>query len=212
VDVSAIDLYDPDVCARAALALLRRDAPARRSRCGSCRAEAAAKETAVSAAASAVDTATSVVHRDALPWAEIGPGVEMKLLRRGATDGVYTMLNRFAPGFEAPRHKHLGEVHAYTIEGRWRYREYDWVAGPGDYVYEPAGSVHSLWVPDGNAGPTLVIFTIHAAMELYDAEGRVFMLQDAAGMEAIYRGALASRGIAHPEAVLPWPRSEEGPR
>ena len=44
-------------------------------------------------------------------------------------DDVYTIMNRFAPGFQAPKHLHLGEVHGFTLEGRWGYREYDWLAG-----------------------------------------------------------------------------------
>jgi len=146
--------------------------------------------------------ATRLADDASLPWGEVGGGFALKLFRRGQDDGVYSMLNRFEPGFRAPTHRHLGDVHAYTLEGRWRYEEYDWVAGPGDYVFEPAGSTHTLVVPAENAGPTLVFFTVAQGLELYDAEGRVFMVQDGAGMEQLYRDALARQGVPFPAGVL----------
>lgn len=146
---------------------------------------------------------TSVVPYRDIPWAELGEGVEMKLLKRGLSDGVYTMINRFAPGFVAPPHLHLGEVHAYTIEGLWHYLEYDWVAKAGDYVYEPPGSVHTLAVPADNTEPTVAIFTIAKGMELHDDEGNVFMTQDAEGMDMLYRAALETKGIEYPQQIVP---------
>jgi hypothetical protein len=46
------------------------------------------------------------------------------------------------------RHRHSGPVHAFTLRGRWRYLEHDWVASPGDYAFEPPGETHTLVVPD----------------------------------------------------------------
>src|SRR5258708_29885112 len=39
-------------------------------------------------------------------------------------------------------------VHAFTLRGRWRYLEHDWIATPGDYTFEPPGETHTLVVPD----------------------------------------------------------------
>ncbi len=85
-----------------------------------------------------------------------------------------TFLNRFQPGFQAPKHLHRGEVHAYTLEGCWHYLEYDWVSRAGDYVYEPPDTAHMLKVPDDNAGPTTVFFSVAKGMDLYDDAGNVF--------------------------------------
>jgi quercetin dioxygenase-like cupin family protein len=150
-----------------------------------------------------VDVPTRLAAADALPWAEVGGGFAMKLFRRGHADGVYSMLNRFAPGFRAPKHRHLGEVHGYTLEGRWHYEEYDWEAGPGDYIYEPAGSIHTLVVPADNPGPTVVFFTVALGLELFDDQGNMFMVQDAPGMELLYRVSLEKQGLAYPDSVLP---------
>ena len=48
-----------------------------------------------------------------------------------------------------PRHHHSGTVIVYTLEGKWKYKEHDWVAGPGSIVYETASSTHKLEVVDG---------------------------------------------------------------
>ncbi|MFP6600872.1 MAG: 2,4'-dihydroxyacetophenone dioxygenase family protein [Deltaproteobacteria bacterium] len=156
-----------------------------------------------SAVDAAAEMSTSLVPHDHLPWAEIGPGVELKMLRRGDADGVYTMLNRFEPGFIAPKHLHLGDVHAYTIQGRWHYQEYDWVAGPGDYVFEPSGSIHTLVINEDNTEPTIALFTIAKGIEVYDDNGGLLMLQDGPGMDALYRVGLEAAGLSYPEAVLP---------
>jgi hypothetical protein len=34
-------------------------------------------------------------------------------------------------------------------------------------------------------------------------QGRVFLVQDAAGMEQLYRGGLERQGVAYPTGVLP---------
>ena len=47
----------------------------------------------------ASEVVTSVVHGADVPWVWMGfenSGIEMKLLRRGREDGVYTFMNRFA--------------------------------------------------------------------------------------------------------------------
>ena len=146
---------------------------------------------------------TRLATDDSIPWGEVGGGFAMKLFRRGQADGVYSMLNRFAPGFRAPKHRHLGEVHGYTLQGRWFYEEYDWVATAGDYIYEPADSVHTLKVPEDNPGPNIVFFTVAQGLELMDDAGNVFMVQDAPGMELLYRVSLEKQGLAYPATVLP---------
>lgn len=52
-------------------------------------------------------------------------------------------------GIALPPHVHHGIVIVYTVQGKWKYVEHDWVASQGDIVYEPAASLHTfLAVPD----------------------------------------------------------------
>ncbi|MCZ7525562.1 MAG: 2,4'-dihydroxyacetophenone dioxygenase family protein [Acidimicrobiia bacterium] len=149
-----------------------------------------------------VDTDTRLVPTDEIPWAELAPGIEVKLLRVGGETGTYTVMARFAPGIELPRHRHFGAVHAYTVQGRWRYREYDWVADTGSFVYEPPGSVHTLEVPDDAEGPTVVMFVMEGGMVMLDEQDQPWMYEDPETMRQHYAGALAARGIPYPHQVL----------
>lgn len=67
---------------------------------------------------------------------------------------------RFQPGLTIQRHKHTGEVFAFTLKGSWKYFEYPEVNTAGSYLYEPAGSIHTLHVPATNTEVTDVWFAI----------------------------------------------------
>jgi 2,4'-dihydroxyacetophenone dioxygenase len=148
------------------------------------------------------DADTSVCHTDELPWAELAPGIEMKVLRTGAGTDRYTLMNRFAPGTVLPKHYHHGEVHAWTIEGTWGYLEYDWTAGPGDYIYEPSGSIHTLAVPEDSPGPATIQFVIEKGLDFLDDDGNAFHVEDAETITQLYVDTLAAAGIDRP-AILP---------
>jgi 2,4'-dihydroxyacetophenone dioxygenase len=146
--------------------------------------------------------ATQLVLPAEIPWGELWMGIEMKMLKIGASDGIYTLVNRFAPGTVLPTHRHVGSVHAYTIRGAWHYREYDWIARAGDFIYEPPGSVHTLMVPQDATEPTEVIFHIEKALIVLDDAGNEMLSQDGPTIDAMYRHALESRGIRYPEGLV----------
>ncbi|MFC4910838.1 2,4'-dihydroxyacetophenone dioxygenase family protein [Actinomadura gamaensis] len=101
------------------------------------------------------------VHDDDLPWVQAGP-VGLKVLR--ASSDTWVVRNRFPAGFQLPKHKHTGGVHAHTFSGRWRYAEYgiDYVAGT--FIYEPPGSVHTLMVLEDD---TEILFVIQGVFIEY---------------------------------------------
>ena len=146
---------------------------------------------------------TTVCRGDELPWAELAPGIEIKVLRVGGDTGRYTLMNRFAPGTVLPRHHHYGEVHAFTLSGRWGYLEYDWEAAAGDYIYEEAGSVHTLTVPADAHEPAVIQFVIDQGMDFLDDAGQPFHREDAASIAELYLNALDHAGVARPTGVLP---------
>lgn len=149
----------------------------------------------------AVDT--TVCRAGDLPWGTLAPGIEIKVLRSGGDSGRYTLVNRFAPGTVLPRHHHFGEVHAFTLAGRWGYLEYDWESTAGDYVYEEPGSVHTLSVPADATEPAVIQFVIDQGMDFLDADGQPFHREDAASITRLYLNALAADGVAAPEGILP---------
>lgn len=146
---------------------------------------------------------TTVCRGEDLPWAVLAPGIEIKVLRTGADSGRYTLMNRFAPGTVLPRHEHHGEVHAFTLSGRWGYVEYEWEAAAGDYVYEEPGSVHTLSVPVDATEPAVIQFVIDQGMDFLDADGNPFHREDAASITELYLGALDAAGTSRPDGILP---------
>jgi hypothetical protein len=53
------------------------------------------------------------------------------------------------PGFEFPRHRHLGEEHVLVLEGAFLDTSDGTIARVGDLVVKPAGSVHGYVVQPG---------------------------------------------------------------
>jgi quercetin dioxygenase-like cupin family protein len=155
------------------------------------------------AAEGGADEATSLCRSEELPWAELAPGIEMKVLRVGAGGDRYTLMNRFAPGTVLPKHVHHGEVHAWTIAGRWGYLEYDWTAGPGDYIHEAEGSVHTLAVPESSPEPAVIQFVIERGMDFLDDDDQPFHTEDATTITELYLASLDAAGIARPAGILP---------
>jgi quercetin dioxygenase-like cupin family protein len=146
---------------------------------------------------------TTVCRAEDLPWAEPFPGIELKVLRTGEGSGRYTPRTRFAPGTVLPKHVHHGEVHAFTLAGRWGYLEYDWESTAGDYVYEEPGSVHSLVVPADSEDHAVIQFVIDQGMDFLDADGNVFHSEDAESITKMYVDSLAAVGVHLPGGILP---------
>ena len=85
-------------------------------------------------------------HRGAaeLPFAEIGGGNKLKVIQVDVAEGLWIVENIFQAGYAVQTHRHTGPVYGYTVSGAWRYREYDYVNRAGSFLFEPAGSVHTL--------------------------------------------------------------------
>ena len=95
-----------------------------------------------------------------------------------------------------------GTVHAFTLSGSWMYLEYpDDVNVAGSYLFEPAGSIHTLHVPEANTEVTDVFFTIHGANLNLDAEGNVTTVIDAGGIRDFYFAMCEADGHSRPPVI-----------
>jgi quercetin dioxygenase-like cupin family protein len=152
------------------------------------------------------ETAPSAIHRgeDELPFVDIGDGSLLQLLQVDLANGVWVIRNHFPPGITIPTHKHTGHVYAFTQTGSWHYLESpEAVNRAGSYLYEPAGSVHTLHVPETNDGDTDVWFTIHGANLNLDAQGQVEMVIDAHMVYGFYKMMCEQEhGIADPPVIV----------
>jgi len=143
------------------------------------------------------------IHRgqDELPFVDLGDGIELQVLHIDIEAGLWVIRNRFAPGARVQRHKHTGEVYAFTLAGSWKYEEYPEVNTAGSYLYEPAGSVHSLTVPDTNTEVTDVWFAITGANLNLDEAGNVDLVIDAQLIRDTYLAMCEAAGYERPDIV-----------
>src|SRR6476659_9295216 len=98
-----------------------------------------------------------------LPFVPYQEGVTFQLLQVDVEAGFFVVRVRGETGRTIQQHKHAGEIFAFTSAGPWKYREYPEVNTAGSYLYEPAGSLHTLTVPAENEGLTDVWFAIYGA-------------------------------------------------
>lgn len=139
---------------------------------------------------------------DNLPWADAGDGIEMKILRVDAANGVWVIRNRFQPGVQLPVHRHTGAVDGFTLAGRWKYAEYDFESTAGSFIREPAGSVHTLCVPADGAEPADVLFVIEGVLLYLDDEGNISWSSGGPDTLEAYYALLDAQGTARPDGVL----------
>ena len=113
---------------------------------------------------------------ESLPWTPFAPHSELVSVKLYAADparGAIVILLRASPGVELPAHRSTGQTTILTLQGRWHYREHDWVAGPGSVVIEPAGVPHTPQIlPDGTDDVILFIVA-DGDLLLLDAGGQV---------------------------------------
>src|SRR5204863_9730933 len=115
--------------------------------------------------------------------------------------GLWVVRMRMQPGATLHTHKHSGEVHAFTVAGSWRYLEYEAVNRAGSYLYEPAGSIHTLHVPATNTEVTDVWFAIRGPNLNLDEQGNVASVWDATFMIETYLDLCAKAGHGRPPVI-----------
>ena len=122
----------------------------------------------------------------------------MKVIQVKADEGLWIVENIFQAGYEVPTHRHTGPVYAYTVSGGWKYKEYEYVNRAGSFLYEPAGSVHTLLcIEDG----TRVWFQMYGANLNLDAHGNVESVFDGPGTLAAYRALCEAEGKPPPQVL-----------
>lgn len=146
---------------------------------------------------------TEAVHlgEDDIPWVATDGSVEIKLVQVDIELGLWIVRNRFAPGAVVQKHRHTGQVFGYTLTGAWKYAEYPDVNRAGSFLFEPAGSEHTLTVLDDNTEPTDVWFQIYGANLNLDDDGNVESVTDAAGIYAAYMALCEAQGLGRPDVL-----------
>lgn len=146
---------------------------------------------------------TTAIHLgdEEIPWVEIPDGSLIKVVYARVQEGLWIIRNRFKPGFEVPTHKHTGPVFGYTASGAWKYKEYEYVNRAGSFLYEPAGSVHTLMVPGDNTEDTDVWFQIYGANLNLHPDGSIESVVDAKLVSDAYFALCEMQGLPRPNVV-----------
>ena len=147
-----------------------------------------------------VDSAPTAVHigDDEMPFVDIGNGNKMKVLQVKEREGLWIVENIFQSGFAVQTHRHTGPVWGYTTAGAWKYKEYDYVNRAGSFLYEPAGSVHTLTCVEND---TRVWFQMYGANLNLDDDGNVTSVVDAGLIAEFYVALCEQEGHGRPDVI-----------
>jgi quercetin dioxygenase-like cupin family protein len=134
-----------------------------------------------------------------LPFVDIGEGAKLKVLQVKRGENLWIIENIFQAGYEVQTHRHSGPVFGYTTAGAWKYKEYDYVNRAGSFLYEPAGSVHTLQCIEDE---TQVWFQMYGANINLDEHGNVTSVVDASTTLQFYLEACKQAGYAEPNVLI----------
>lgn len=102
------------------------------------------------------------------PWVPFGDNAAIKHLAFDVRNNTFSNILWIKSPGVIGTHKHRGTVVMLCLEGSVRYLEYDWVAGPGGFIYETPGQTHTL-VTDHPEGVKLFGW-LNGAIEFYDED------------------------------------------
>ena len=139
------------------------------------------------------------IGRDDLPYVDIGDGSQLRVLQEKPKEGLWIIENIFQAGYEVDKHKHTGPVWGYTRSGAWKYKEYDYVNRAGSFLYEPAGSVHTLQCIEDD---TQVWFQMYGSNINLDEQGNITSVVDGAMTLEFYLAMCADLGLPAPNVLV----------
>lgn len=127
-----------------------------------------------------------------IPWDEASQS-EIMICKLNPSTGEMVLLIKTPSGNTLSKHFHPGTVIVYTIQGKWSYNE-GWVAGPGDVVYETAGSTHAPTMLDPET-PTIVFAVIQGALSFVDENGSQIAYENWQTLLKLYHEHCKKMGI-----------------
>lgn len=139
------------------------------------------------------------IGKDELPFVDIGDGSMLRVLQVRPQEGLWIVENIFKNGYEVDTHKHTGPVFGYTRSGAWKYKEYDYVNREGSFLYEPAGSVHTLQCIEDD---TQVWFQMYGSNINLDADGNITSVVDGQMTLEFYLAMCEGQGLPRPNVII----------
>ncbi|SAK85794.1 cupin [Caballeronia calidae] len=126
---------------------------------------------------------TAVIDGESLPWVPFTPYSDDVLLKYFKLDpirGEIIVLMKAPKTMQLPKHHHSGTVVVYTLEGQWKYKEHDWIAGPGSVVFETAASCHTPEVVSTaeEGGYMLTLVSVMGDLVFVDENDKVMAIEN----------------------------------
>jgi quercetin dioxygenase-like cupin family protein len=134
-----------------------------------------------------------------LPFVDIGDGSKLKVLQVKTGEGLWIIENIFQAGYEVQKHRHTGPVFGYTTSGAWKYKEYDYVNRAGSFLYEPAGSEHTLQCIEDD---TRVWFQMYGANINLNEAGEIDSVVDGSLTLQFYLAMCEEQGLPRPPVLV----------
>jgi 2,4'-dihydroxyacetophenone dioxygenase len=132
----------------------------------------------------------------------VGPGIHIQVLRLDFEHNEWVVLVTFTPGTRLPLHYHTGPAEVHTLKGRWLYSEYpDQPQTAGSYLYEPGGSVHTLYVPEDNTEDTVLFVRVCGANINFDHAGQLHSILDTLTIRVLADTLSAAQGLPAPRYI-----------
>ena len=136
----------------------------------------------------------TAIPEDEREWVPQAENVWFRPLMLNTVTGGWCNLLKVRKSGVLSRHRHPMVVVGYVIKGRWFYREHDWVAKAGDFVYEPPGEIHTLEVP-ADCDEMITFFNISGAMIYLDEQGNQVGYEDVFTKLDMCRRHYAANGL-----------------
>jgi hypothetical protein len=119
----------------------------------------------------------------------------MKLCQVDPERGEFISVLRASPGVELPACTSSGPTTIYTLQGRWKYREHDWVAGPGSLVTESDTSPRTLFVLTDGTDDAILVTVMTGQQRFLDSAGDLLGAEDWHSAVERHKGYCRLHGI-----------------
>jgi len=129
---------------------------------------------------------------DESPWVPFRENVFIRHVAFDVRTNMYANILWVKQGGMLGRHRHRGRVFGYTLEGSWRYLEYDWVSRAGSYVQESPGAIHTLVSDEGMK----TFFSLNGSLEFFDENDGLLETLDVFWFINHYVGHCRKHGLA----------------
>ncbi|WP_052350361.1 2,4'-dihydroxyacetophenone dioxygenase family protein [Paenibacillus gorillae] len=136
-----------------------------------------------------------IFNTEELPWVPFteNHSCYFKPLRFDLNTGTWIYLFKIKSNQVLGKHRHTGgAVIGFNIQGRWRYEGRDWVAGPGTFVFEPPGDIHTLVTEDEEV---VTLFILSGALQYFDENNKIVGQDDIYTVLHKYREFCDQNGI-----------------